>query len=99
MSNEVVIRSGKTYRLGDQEVVVRDTDPPVIFHDVVVENRLVNGTIYLSLANLTVDGNNAPELTIASRHRMSIVSAQILRDMLTGLIEAATKPVDQSKAN
>ena len=99
MSNEVVIKSGKTFRLGDQEVVLREGEPPVIFHDIVVENRVFNGAVYLSLANLSIDGGNAPELTVVSRHRMSLVAAQVLRDMLTNLIEVATKPVDQSKAN
>lgn len=100
MSNEVVIKSSDVFALAeglDAEII--DSEAPIIFSDLVTENRVANGVVYLSLAAIHTDGTNRPKVRVVSRHRIGLVHAQVLRDMLTSLINEATKPVDKSQAN
>lgn len=96
---EVAISSGKTFRAGDIDFKIAGEAPPIIFSDFVVESRHVDGLIYFSLGMSIMDAANAPEVQIVSRHRMSVVSAQILQQTLADLVGMAMKPADKSQAN
>jgi hypothetical protein len=95
----VVIKSGKIVRIGDVDAEVVEVEAPLVYHDYILENRHNGGIISLSLGVVQLDVPGVPQVQIVSRHRMSVLSAQILRDTLSRLIEAELKPADQSKAN
>lgn len=100
MTNDVIIKSGDTYGLAEGlDAEILDSDAPVIFSDLVTETRVTNGIVCLSYAAVHTDGPNAPKVRIVARHRMGLVHAQILRDVLSELIEQALKPADKSQAN
>ena len=97
--NRVVIRTGATIKLGDIEAEVRGEGAPLIYHDLVTESRFAQGAICISLGAVCTDGVSAPVVQVVARHRMSVLSAQILRNQLTELIDLALKPVNPSKTN
>ncbi|MBY3369391.1 MULTISPECIES: hypothetical protein [Rhizobium] len=95
MSNDVVIRSGSTTKIGDRDAEIRDADARTVFVDFFSENRLNNSTVCLSLGALHVDGANEPVIDISTRLRMDLGFAQILHGVLGEIIAMALKPVDQ----
>lgn len=99
MADEVVVTSGKTLRVGDNDWPIRDTGTRVEFVDLVLENRIADGIVYLSLGQAVVDGNGPPEALTAVRMRMTVVAAQHLRDSLDRLVKVALQPIDKSQAN
>lgn len=101
MADEVVVGSGKTLRVGDVDwVIVERETCETLVPSLITEARLVsNSVIYLSLAQTVVDGANAPEAHICVRLRLDLISAQVIRDNLSSLIDQAMKPADKSQAN
>ncbi|MGO7157050.1 hypothetical protein [Rhizobium leguminosarum] len=95
VSNDVVIRSGRTTKIGDHDAEIRDTDARTVFVDFFSENRLSNSTVCISLGALHADGANGPVIDISTRLRMDLGFAQILHGVLGEIIAAALKPVDQ----
>lgn len=99
MANEVkaVLSSGKT--LGGGEIEIVDPGLVPVFVDVMTEYRQQGGVVYLTLGCSTADAANKGEVILTNRIRMSLITAQSLRDLLTNLVNDALQPVDQSKAN
>lgn len=99
--NNEVVRAvqGKSIVIGDSRVPIVHEPDDVLYVDILTEHRHAVGTIYLSLGNLVVDGNNPPEANVVARLRFSLVMAQNLRDILANLVEDALKPADKSQAN
>ncbi|MBY3590631.1 hypothetical protein HJA87_12155 [Rhizobium bangladeshense] len=95
MSNDVVISSGKTVRVGDFDCEVRDADASIVYVDCFTENRLNNSTVCVSLGALHRDAANDPVIDVSTRLRMDLGFAQILHGVLGELITSALKPVDQ----
>jgi hypothetical protein len=96
---EVAISSGKRIRVGNDDFKIVSDSPPTVFSDYLVEYRHIDGLIYFTLGHSVVDAGNPPEMHIVSRHRMSVVSAQILQQTLADLVGMAMKPADKSQAN
>lgn len=99
MSNEVVITSGKTIKMGDVDWVIVDPGLPTVLPPVILEHRQVNGVLYLSLGETIVDAGNSPEVRVCARLRLDSVMMQVLRNLLAGTIEEMQKPTDKSQAN
>ncbi|WP_420013314.1 hypothetical protein [Tateyamaria sp.] len=105
MSDDEIFGDGEitplidTVQIGDQNWIVRDRGLPVQFVDCFTENRAMNGVAYLSLGSTIIDGQNQGGIDVACRLRMSLVTAQVLRDELDRLVKAAMEPADKSKAN
>jgi hypothetical protein len=99
MSNDVVIRSGKTLKVGDVTWVIQDSGLPAVMPTLFVENRIVNDVLYLSMAETVIDIGNEPEAKVCVRMRLDLVTAQVLRHVLSELIDMAQKPADKSQAN
>lgn len=93
----VVIKSGKTLGGGAVDIV----DPGLIptFIDVMTEYRQQSGVIYLTFGCTATDATNKGEVILTNRIRMSVVTAQSLRDLLTNLVNDALKPIEKSQAN
>jgi len=99
MSNEVVIRSGKTLRVGEEAwTIVEPTHVPVACPDLFLDTRLLNNSVIMTLGQTRVEGGER-EVAVCTRLRMDLAFAQLLRNNLDHLIQAATKPADKSKAN
>lgn len=96
-SGVVVIKSGKT--LGGGEVDIVDPGLVPTFVDVMTEYRQQGGVIYLTLGCTATDAANKGEVILTNRLRMSVVTAQSLRDLLANLVNDALKPIDKSQAN
>jgi len=99
VSNEVVITSGKTIKMGEVDWVIVDPGLPTVLPSVILEHRQVNGVLYLSLGETIVDAGNSPEVRVCARLRLDSVMMQVLRNLLTGTIEEMQKPTDKSQAN
>jgi len=92
-------RETNTVRIGNDEIALRSDQAPIVFVDAVTEYRAMNGVVYVSLATSTQDGAGPLTVEVVGRLRMSLVTAQILRDMLGNIGENALKPADTTKAN
>jgi len=77
----------KIFTIGDKEWVLVDRDVPPHFVDLLTEVRQIDGLVYLTFAATTVDGQNTGEVQVAARLRMSLRTAQFLRNMLAETIE------------
>lgn len=99
MSNEVVITSGKTLAVGSEKWAVKDPGVPIPFVDKITEATQGNGIVALSFGVGIQDANSPPEVVITTRVRMSLGTAQFLRNLLDGMITDALKPVDKSQTN
>ena len=105
MSDDEIFGDGEitplidTIQAGDETWVIRDKGGEVQFVDFITESRTVNGVAYISLGAAFADARNQGNVDIACRLRMSLVTAQILRDELDRLVKAAMEPPDKSKAN
>ncbi|TBY48310.1 hypothetical protein [Rhizobium leguminosarum] len=95
MSNDVVVRSGNTVRVGEHDAEVRDADARTVYVDFFTENRLSNSTVCMSLGALHLDAANEPVIDVSTRLRMDLGFAQILHGVLGELIASALKPSDQ----
>ena len=104
MSEEVTevratLGTGKTVTIAGERWVISRDDAPVQFVDIPIEARQHNSVVYLTLGQTVMDEGCVPQVVIACRLRMSLATAQVVRDVLNERIQAAFKPVDQSKAN
>lgn len=99
MVDEVVVRSGKTVKVGGEAWVITRDDAPVESVDMLCEARYFNGTVFLSFIQTVIDAGATPEAYINCRLRMNLATAQGLHGVLSQLISDALKPADQSKAN
>jgi hypothetical protein len=97
--NEVVIRSGRKIAVGSDWWELRGEEAPIHFVDLISEARPVDGVVYLGLASAAIDANNEAIATVACRLRMSLATAQSLRNLLDGIINDALSPADKSQAN
>ena len=93
------LRRTKIINIGGREWTIRDDGVPVHFVDFITESRQINGIVYLAFASAVLDGSNPPEMHICSRVRLSLSTAQGLRDALANMVKDALKPTDQPKAN
>jgi hypothetical protein len=97
--NEVFVRTGGKIAIGSEFWDIRDGGHPVMFTDVITEARHGNGVVSLSFGAGVIDANGKPFVDITHRMRMSLASAQFLRNLLDGMIKEALTPVDKSQAN
>ena len=99
-TTSVTLGAGKTLKIGEETLVIRGGDePPAVFVDFLTKLRPFNGVVYLAFAQAIIDVGNPPEAAVVSRLRMSLASAQLLRQALSKVIEDALKPPDKSKTN
>jgi hypothetical protein len=84
---------------GDWWEIRGDEATPIYYVDLLTEARSAGGTVCLGFATGVVDANNPPVMDMACRLRMSLVAAQVLHQMLGGIISDALKPADKTQAN
>ena len=92
-------KRAKVINIGGQEWTIHDEGVPVHFADFITESRQVNGIVYLAFASAVMDGANPPEMHICARVRLSLPTAQGLRDALAGMVNDALKRPHPPKAN
>ena len=96
---KVADKSGPAlYRLGDTDFEITGTDATVDFADVVLDCKTVDGTVYLTVGSSATEGTSKT-IRICSRLRMSVVTAQNLRDFLGQSIETALNPPKPENPN
>lgn len=78
---------------------VTDECSDVVFSDVILESGTYDGMVYFSLGATFKSGTQPLQAKVVSRHRMSIITAQILRDYLTRTIDKATKKSESNELN
>ena len=99
MADEIVVRSGKTLRVGDVSwTIVDEGKAPLTCPDFLVDTRNINGNLHLAFGSTRAEGG-VPEVLICTRMRIDIVFAQMLRQTLDNLISEAVKPQEKGKAN
>ena len=97
--NDVVVRTGKTLRVGDVNwIIVEPVEIPLACPDFVLDTRHFNGVIQIAMASTRVEAD-VREAVVCVRLRMDLNSAQLLHNTLGSLITNSLKPADQSKAN
>ncbi|PSH64677.1 hypothetical protein [Phyllobacterium sophorae] len=100
MTDEVVVGSGKTLKVGDETFKIKDHGVPISFVDFFTEYRANNGMVSFATAHIVHDAGNEPEVVINTRMRMSLVTAQAMHGLLGDILEQALKPpVDKDKAH
>jgi hypothetical protein len=72
MANEVVVKSGKTLRVADEEWLIVESAVAPVVPSLFVEARHFAGVVYLSLAQTVVDVGNPPEARVCARLRFDI---------------------------
>lgn len=97
--NEVVISTGKKIAVGSDWWELVDDTTAVEYVDFITEARQFNGVIHLALGAGVVDAENMGVVHVTQRLRMSLTTAQILHNLLGGMISDALKPIDKSQAN
>ena len=88
-----------TLRIGDADWEILPDSETAKFVDFILEDRVVNGVIALSVGSAIVDGRNPGCVQVAARLRMDLGVAQGLRDTLTNLIEHELNPPKLEKPN
>jgi hypothetical protein len=93
------VQRAKVVNIGGQDWIVRDDRVPVHFADFVTESRQANGIVYLAFASAVMDGTNPPEMQICARVRLTLPTAQGLREALGRMVDEALRSRQPPKAN
>lgn len=87
MNKSGILDTPKTLKVGDDNWEIIDNDEVVKFADILLEARVSNGILALSLGSAIVDGSSAGQVRVASRLRIDIQTAKNMVEAINSAIE------------
>jgi hypothetical protein len=92
MPNEPTIQVG--------EVATRVTDPHFMLPvscDIIVEHRVVDGVLFVSLGSHIWDGSGPPEVRVVARLRLALPLAEAIYTMAQRAMETQRQAAEEAK--
>lgn len=88
----------RTMAVGPEKWDIIGPEPETIFADGLTELRVIDGVVYVSLCQHSVDGDNPGQVKVAARLRLAGPTAQILAtNIMTALENAAEQATENRK--
>lgn len=87
----------RTMPVVDQKWDIIGPEPETVFADGITELRIVDGVVYVSLCQHSMDVDNAGQVRVATRLRMSTVVANMLASNIMSATEKAAKQAEEIK--
>ena len=94
-----VTTAGQKIAIGREWWGLQDNSKSIDYVDFVTEARQFNGVIHLAMGAGVQDANNVGVIHVTTRLRMNLAAAQVLHNLLGGMISEALKPSDKSQTN
>jgi hypothetical protein len=97
--SEVVVKSGRTYLIGEQRLEIRDSSLPAAHVDIITKCDVIGQTFHLNLAAIISDDGNPAYLDVVARLRMDAVTVQNLHTFLGRVIAQYQQSPDKTQVN